>query len=152
MKFFAPNFIMNISDQSEYLTIAYLFMLYMGCKISIIEKTKRTPRDFYKSWWLLFVLELRFICFYRLFTTCYCLYTPSVAYRRRFGNLRYPWIFRMNIQFYYFPNLKLLNGFLSHFIYLPDDLRWHDLVWFYGISAIVNYLMPNPVYSSVIYC
>ena len=24
---------------------------------------------------------------------------------------------------------------------------WFDLIWFYGISTIVGYLMPNPVYT-----
>ena len=24
--------------------------------------------------------------------------------------------------------------------------KWIDLVWFYGISTIVGYLMPNPIY------
>ena len=27
------------------------------------------------------------------------------------------------------------------------DLVWFGLVWFYGISTIVGYLMPNPLYT-----
>ena len=27
---------------------------------------------------------------------------------------------------------------------------WFDLVWFYGISTIVGYLMPNPLYACIL--
>ena len=34
---------------------------------------------------------------------------------------------------------------------LPDDdTDWFGLVWFYGISTIVGYLMPNPVFTYVL--
>ena len=30
------------------------------------------------------------------------------------------------------------------------NVGWIGLVWFYGISTIVGYLMPNPVYSYIL--
>ena len=27
---------------------------------------------------------------------------------------------------------------------------WFGLVWFYGISTIVGYLMPNPLYTNIL--
>ena len=35
----------------------------------------------------------------------------------------------------------------------PIDLRlvdWFSLIWFYGISIIVGYLMPNPVFTYIL--
>ena len=29
-------------------------------------------------------------------------------------------------------------------------LNIYDLVWFYGISTIVDYLMPNPLYAYIL--
>ena len=31
------------------------------------------------------------------------------------------------------------------------NLVWFGLVWFYGISTIVGYLMPNPFYTHIKY-
>ena len=33
-------------------------------------------------------------------------------------------------------------------IYVCKD-KWFGLVWFYGISTIIGYLMPNPVYTYI---
>ena len=39
---------------------------------------------------------------------------------------------------------RLFNAKSSLFIYI------YDLVWFYGISTIVGYLMPNPLYTYIL--
>ncbi len=28
--------------------------------------------------------------------------------------------------------------------------KWFGLVWFYGISTIIGYLMPNPLYTYIL--
>ena len=35
------------------------------------------------------------------------------------------------------------------FSFLIPFLVWFGLVWFIGISTLVDYLMPNPVYSYI---
>ena len=32
----------------------------------------------------------------------------------------------------------------------PKLFLWFGLVWLYGISAFVDYLMPNPVYTYIL--
>ena len=45
---------------------------------------------------------------------------------------------------------KLFNAnILNTYILNVYDLVWLDLVWFYGISTIVGYLMPNPLYTYI---
>ena len=40
---------------------------------------------------------------------------------------------------------------LQHVCDMGKDLVWFGLVWFYGISTIVGYLMPNPFYTYIKY-
>ena len=42
---------------------------------------------------------------------------------------------------------RLFNATSSLYIYI---LNIYDLVWFYGISTIVGYLMPNPLYTYIL--
>ena len=61
---------------------------------------------------------------------------------------------------YYIYNL-LCFGFMAHnhcrlfkaksFIYVYIEYIWFGLVWFYGISAIKNYLMPDHLYTYISY-
>ena len=46
-------------------------------------------------------------------------------------------------------NCRLFNAksFLYKYIYIKHV--WHGLVWFYCISTIVGYLMPNPFYTNI---
>ena len=43
---------------------------------------------------------------------------------------------------------RLLNIKYSLYVYVRYKLL--DLVWFYGISTILGYLMPNPVYTYIL--
>ena len=42
----------------------------------------------------------------------------------------------------------------NNYFYLIDEICFHTVIWlvswFYGISTIVGYLMPNPVYKNII--
>ena len=43
---------------------------------------------------------------------------------------------------------RLFNAKSSLYIYIK--YIWFGLVWFYGISTIVGYLMPNPLYTYIL--
>ena len=42
---------------------------------------------------------------------------------------------------------RLFNA--KSFLYIHIKYRWFGWVWFYGISTIVGYLMPNPLYTYI---
>ena len=44
---------------------------------------------------------------------------------------------------------RLFNAESFLYIYIIYMI-WFDLVWFYGISTIVGYLMPNPLYTYIL--
>ena len=46
-------------------------------------------------------------------------------------------------------NLVSLSKCLCFMVYKPLSV-WFDLVGFYGISTIVGYLMPNPLYTYIL--
>ena len=50
--------------------------------------------------------------------------------------------FFLNFNMHYSPHCGIHRN-----IY---DLVWFGLVWFYGISTIVGYLMPNPLYTYIL--
>ena len=47
-----------------------------------------------------------------------------------------------------YHHCKLFNAKSSLYIYIK--YIWFDLVWFYSISTIVGYLMPNPLYTYIL--
>ena len=49
----------------------------------------------------------------------------------------------------WFCNMSILRG-LFHVIVSLIDLVWFGLISFYGISTIVGYLMPNPLYTYIL--
>ena len=69
------------------------------------------------------------------------------------GNRR---IVMINILYSFVLMLVLcLSGFhlckyASYIKGISIDLVWFGLVWFYGISTIVGYLMSNPVYTYIL--
>ena len=61
--------------------------------------------------------------------------------------------------------ISMLTSFLVDEILLPrymdwstnfkdlsinEEIVWFGLVWFYGISTFVGYLMPNPLYTYIL--
>ena len=47
----------------------------------------------------------------------------------------------------YINHCRLFNGKSSLYIYIK--CIWFGLIGFYGISTIVGYLMPNPLYTYI---
>ena len=50
--------------------------------------------------------------------------------------------------FWHINHCRLFNAKSS--LYIHIKYIWFGLVWFYGISNIVGYLMPNPLYTYVL--
>ena len=42
------------------------------------------------------------------------------------------------------------NGYVKSSLYIYIKYIWFGLVWFYGISTIVRYLMPNPLFTYIL--
>ena len=40
--------------------------------------------------------------------------------------------------------IMMFDKNMKAMVHSPDGLVWFSLAWFYGISTIVGYLMPNP--------
>ena len=53
----------------------------------------------------------------------------------------------VNLYLYFMCNL-FLHSYISS---IPIECKQIYLVWFYGISTIVGYLMPNPFYTYIKY-
>ena len=49
---------------------------------------------------------------------------------------------------WYSNHCRLFNAKSSLYIWIK--YKWFGLVWFYGISTIVGYLMPNPFYTYIL--
>ena len=49
---------------------------------------------------------------------------------------------------WHIKHCTLFNAISLYYIYIRYMI-WFGLVWFYGTSTIVGYLMPNPVYSYI---
>ena len=81
-----------------------------------------------------FGLVLWHISHYGLFNAKSCLYLY----------IKYIWL---GLVLWRINHCRLFNAKSSLYIYIK--YIWFGLVWFYGISAIVGYLMPNPVYTYV---
>ena len=50
----------------------------------------------------------------------------------------------MDMRSFLFFSLKVLGTQTSSLLTFPINIKWFGLVWFYGISTIVGYLMSNP--------
>ena len=55
---------------------------------------------------------------------------------------------KIGLVLWHINHCRLFNAKSSLYIYIK--YIWFGLVWFYGISTIVGYLMPNPLYTYIL--
>ena len=83
-----------------------------------------------------------FVGFYGMSTTVgYLMPNPLYTYISNIYMIWFCWFL------WHVNHCRLFNAKSSLYIYI--EYIWFSLVWFYGISTIIGYSMPNPFYTYI---